>query len=213
MGKSSRWQKVTYEVSLVNVSAAYACALYVLSSMAGAPLPDAVDAHAVLVWLPPYVQNSLHIPVFAGLAWLCHRTLRPWIRDARLLGLVAFLLTAGYGGFDEWHQSHTPGRCASFADLGLDITGALLTLGFLNWRARIRRVQTVPSPKQVTGRRRQKCRALRLASSPVSPNIPQATATQGLFRSVALCSITAQEPSARCANGRANRPFNNFSGS
>ena len=41
---------------------------------------------------------------------------------------TAFLLAAGFGVFDEWHQLHVPGRFASFTDMTLNVLGAGLVL-------------------------------------------------------------------------------------
>ncbi|NBD39185.1 MAG: hypothetical protein GVY10_11515 [Verrucomicrobia bacterium] len=42
------------------------------------------------------------------------------------VGLVAFAVTAGFGGLDEWHQLHNPLRRFEWADLGADAVGAVL---------------------------------------------------------------------------------------
>ena len=124
------WTTVRFLVPL-----GYTGGLFALSSIQGTPLPEDTGAQALFLWMPPSIQNLLHVPVFAGLASLWHWALRSWVKELWLLGLLAFLLTAGYGGLDEWYQSHVPGRYGSFTDLALNIAGALLAIGFLTRRA------------------------------------------------------------------------------
>lgn len=82
----------------------------------------------LVLHLPPLVQNSLHIPVFAGLAWSWVWALRGWHEHQARRLAVAFLITASYAALDEWHQSFVLDRTASSADFVLDLTGALLGL-------------------------------------------------------------------------------------
>lgn len=42
------------------------------------------------------------------------------------IGLVAFAVTTGFGGLDEWHQFHNPQRRFEWADLVADAVGAVL---------------------------------------------------------------------------------------
>jgi VanZ family protein len=70
----------------------------------------------------------LHVPLFGLLAWLWYSTLDTWsVRHGPALG-IAFLMAAGFGAFDEWHQLHVPGRYASFTDIALNCAGAMLAL-------------------------------------------------------------------------------------
>ena len=92
------------------------------------------DTHAGIVfeWVSPDVQNTLHIPLYGVLAFLWCRCLRGWglIGWPSLAG--AFVVTLGYGIFDEWYQSFVPGRLASISDVTLNSLGALLgVLGYL----------------------------------------------------------------------------------
>ena len=150
INKASPWRQALSSASSTKVMLGYMVGLFALSSIPGAPIPDAIITPALLGWIHPSVQNLLHVPLFAGLAWLCYRTCRPWIREERLLALITFLLTISYGVFDEWHQSHIPGRCASLSDLGLDATGALLAIGFLRRRVRREGCQRPPLQRAVT---------------------------------------------------------------
>jgi VanZ family protein len=81
------------------------------------------------------VENLLHVPLFAGLAFCLLKTLSPgpeilW----RVCGLV-FLVTAVYAALDEWHQSFVPGRFASVGDFLLDVTGIVLVILTLRFRS------------------------------------------------------------------------------
>jgi VanZ family protein len=52
------------------------------------------------------------------------------------VGLLSFILSVGYGGFDEFHQSFTPGRTGHITDvLAVDLPGVMLAVllyGFIN---------------------------------------------------------------------------------
>ena len=104
---------------------AYMALIFGLSSIPGSP--PAQD-YLWLHWIFGMVKNSLHIPLFAGLAWLLRWSLTAITGNKRLLIMLAFCLTVIYGIFDEWHQSFTPYRTSSFSDLMLDTTGAILAL-------------------------------------------------------------------------------------
>ncbi|MDH5536772.1 MAG: VanZ family protein [Betaproteobacteria bacterium] len=108
-------------------------AFYWLSSLPGTPLPDDPALYALVYWVPPSVQNALHIPAYAALAWAWSWTLGAWLRApvARAIGACAIAST--YGVFDEWHQSLVPGRYASLTDIALDIAGAMLGIWLATW--------------------------------------------------------------------------------
>ena len=101
-------------------------ALYVLSSLPGTPLPDDPALYAVFYWVPPSLQNTLHIPAYAALAWAWFWALGAWLQVplARVIGACA--VTSTYGMLDEWHQSFVPGRYATLTDVTLDVAGAVL---------------------------------------------------------------------------------------
>lgn len=138
----------------VPVALAYMIAILWMSSMPGVISEDATPMHRMLVWIPSSVQNLLHLPVYAGLAFvwcgvLGLRLSRPWY----LFG-GAFLVTVGFGIVDEWYQSFIPGRFASIGDILVDALGAVLGISFFSyifgknadeagpdnrgWRARLR---------------------------------------------------------------------------
>ena len=104
---------------------AYMAMIFGLSSIPGSPpAHDNEWLHRTLGML----QNSLHVPLFAGLAWLLRWSFTSITDNKRLLIILTFFTTVAYGIFDEWHQSFTPYRTSSISDLMLDATGAILAL-------------------------------------------------------------------------------------
>lgn len=107
-------------------------ALYWLSSLPGLPRPEDPALYSVFYWVPPSIQNVLHIPAYAILAWSWHWALRAWVRTPSAPTIGACSITSLYGIFDEWHQSFVPGRFASLTDVALDFAGALLGIWLAN---------------------------------------------------------------------------------
>ena len=107
--------------------------LYWLSSLPGTPLPDDPAVYALFYWVPPSVQNTLHIPAYAILWWAWRWALDAWLRlpIARATGACA--IASAYGVFDEWHQSFVPGRYASLTDVMLDVAGVALGIALAAW--------------------------------------------------------------------------------
>ena len=101
-------------------------ALYWLSSLPGVPLPDEPDVYAVFLWVPPSVQNALHVPTYAALSWAWRWALQAWLRRASAQVIGAGAIASIYGALDEWHQSFVPGRFASLTDVTLDVAGTVL---------------------------------------------------------------------------------------
>jgi hypothetical protein len=118
----------------------YMAGVYWLSSIPGEVDPESPLLSGIIAWTPPALQNLLHIPLFGILAWLWYRTLDAWNLQHGVALTTAFLLTAGFGVFDEWHQLHVPGRYASFTDIALDCAGVLLALW---WVHRMRAARSV----------------------------------------------------------------------
>jgi len=101
------------------------------------------------IQLPPPLDKAAHASVFAALAWALDLALqnnRPELPLYRR-HMIVFLVTAGFGATDEWHQHVVPGRACEFADWVADAFGAgmgLLVgslplaftrrLGGLSWR-------------------------------------------------------------------------------
>jgi len=100
--------------------------LYWLSSLPGTPLADDPALYGLFYWVPPSVQNALHVPAYAALAWAWCWALGPWLRAPSARAIGACAIASIYGAFDEWHQSFVPGRYASLTDVALDVAGAVL---------------------------------------------------------------------------------------
>jgi len=108
-------------------------AFYGLSSLPGTPLPGDPVLYALFHWVPPSVQNVLHVPAYAALAWAWCWALGAWLHAPVARAISALVITAAYGVFDEWHQSFVPGRYASLTDVILDIAGAVLGIWLAAW--------------------------------------------------------------------------------
>jgi hypothetical protein len=110
----------------------YSAIIYWLSSLPGDATRPGLAG--LIAWTPPALQNLLHVPMFGLLAWLWHQTLNAWnMRHWHAL-CTTFILAAGFGVFDEWHQLHIPGRYASFTDITLDCAGVITVLWWLHRR-------------------------------------------------------------------------------
>lgn len=116
------------------LAVSYMAGIYGLSSIPGDIDPEEASIYGIIAWTPPALQNLLHIPLFGILAWLWYRTLRCWIESRGIVLCLSFLLAAGYGAIDEWHQMQVPGRYASLTDMALNILGVLLMLWLLSRR-------------------------------------------------------------------------------
>ncbi|MCB1667843.1 MAG: VanZ family protein [Porticoccaceae bacterium] len=100
----------------------YMAILFALSSIHGGA--SATPAEELLAWLPPGIQNLLHIPVWAGLTgcwvWALQRNHYPL--------LLAATFSVSYGIVDELYQRTVPGRYGSLTDLLFDTIGVIATL-------------------------------------------------------------------------------------
>ena len=103
-------------------------AIHLLSRVPGTIAAEDPEIYRIFIWTPPAVQNLLHVPVFALLAWLWSRALEGCHSNWPTAYLLPLLITAAYGLFDEWWQLSVPGRYASLTDLGLNLLGAFLGL-------------------------------------------------------------------------------------
>jgi VanZ family protein len=70
------------------------------------------------------IRKSSHLIAFGFLALLVWKAMYP----NRWAYIIAWAVTTLYGGVDEWHQSHIPGRSASINDVLIDSLGALVVL-------------------------------------------------------------------------------------
>ena len=116
------------------LAVSYTVGIHWLSSIPGNIDPEQAAIYGIIAWTPPALQNLLHIPLFGILAWLWFRTLRCCFESRRVLLGWSFLLAAGYGAIDEYHQLQVPGRYASLTDMSLNILGVLLMLWLLSRR-------------------------------------------------------------------------------
>ena len=110
--------------------------LYWLSTLPGTPLPDDPALYALFYWMPPSVQNTLHVPAYAALAWAWRWALGAWLRASIAQMICAFAIASAYGVFDEWHQSFVPGRYASLTDVLFNVAGAALGIWLAAWASR-----------------------------------------------------------------------------
>jgi VanZ family protein len=89
------------------------------------------------------ISNLLHIPAYAGLAYLLLKTFRgsrgghdqPWE-----LMTLAVLIAASFAAASEWAQFFVPGRYASVGDFLMDLAGMFLVVFAIRLARRPRRV-------------------------------------------------------------------------
>lgn len=106
----------------------YMALILLMSSTPGVIPDDAALPRRVFVWLPPSVQNFLHVPVYAGLAFLWCAALS--LRLSRYACIVSgFFVAVSFGMVDEWYQSFIPGRIASLSDMAANALGGAIGVG------------------------------------------------------------------------------------
>jgi len=110
------------------VAGFYMAGLFALSSIPD----DGGGPGSRILFPPPGVQNLLHVPVYAGLAWVLAQALR----GRRHAPLLAAAIAVAYGALDEVHQMLVPGRTASVTDALLNALGAGLVAAWLTLRRR-----------------------------------------------------------------------------
>jgi VanZ family protein len=110
--------------------AALCGAIFFVSSLERAPIPE-----PLLFWNSDKLFHALaYAVVGAAAAWPTLRRRGGWGPAAFV---ESFLLAAGYGVLDEWHQSFVPGRSATLSDVVADAVGAALGAWLLGlWWAR-----------------------------------------------------------------------------
>jgi hypothetical protein len=141
---AARCARVTPSKIHVALPLLFMAVLYWLSSLPGTPLPDDPALYGLFYWVPPSVQNALHVPAFAVLSWAFWWALGAWLRVPSARAISACAIASVYGVFDEWHQSFVPGRYASLTDVTLDVAGAVLGIWLAAWlgsRARTNKSQ------------------------------------------------------------------------
>ena len=130
---AARYARVTSSKLHVALPLVIMGVFYWVSSLPGTPLPDDPALYAVFYWVPPSVQNALHVPAYAALAWAWYWALGAWLRVPVSRAIGACAVASAYGVFDEWHQSFVPGRYASLTDVTLDVAGAVLGIWLAAW--------------------------------------------------------------------------------
>jgi hypothetical protein len=110
--------------------------LYWLSSVPGTRLPGSPEVYALFLWVPPAVQNLLHVPAYATLAWAWYWSLAAWLQNSIARTASAAFIAATYGVLDEWHQSFVPARYASFTDIVFNVIGVVLGIALTMWISR-----------------------------------------------------------------------------
>jgi len=77
-----------------------------------------------------YLHNGAHIVAYATLAgaFLLMRNRAALVGSGavRSWPAMSVVLSTLHGAFDEWHQSHVPGRVCSYGDLLADASGSVL---------------------------------------------------------------------------------------
>ena len=124
----------------------YMIAVFALSSIPGTVRPDDPFGRGLFIWMPPTVQNTLHVPVFGLLAWLWCWSLKSWTARIEARVLLAFVLSCLYAILDEWYQTTVPGRFGSLTDLLLNVVGVTLGVSIFGWAAgkRVEHPETGP---------------------------------------------------------------------
>lgn len=100
--------------------------IFLTSSIPATEQPADLSLTGFIAWIPPSLQNTLHVPVYSLLAMLICRALGLWALPETVAGFIAFTIAAMYGLIDEWHQLTVPGRYATAADVTLNTAGAAL---------------------------------------------------------------------------------------
>ncbi|MBI4093311.1 MAG: VanZ family protein [Candidatus Kerfeldbacteria bacterium] len=86
------------------------------------------------------LRKIAHVVEFAVLGWLTFRAFEVSGLPRTRAVVLAAVLSAGYAGTDEWHQTLVAGRHGAPIDAAIDLVGVLSGLA-------IRRRMTAPSSK------------------------------------------------------------------
>lgn len=123
---AARWWGVAPSRTHIVVPLILAAALYWASSLPGVPSPEDPALYGVFLWLPPALQNALHVPAYATLTLAWRWALRAWLRTPNACALATCAIALACGLLDEWNQSFVPGRFASLTDIVLNGVGVAL---------------------------------------------------------------------------------------
>jgi VanZ family protein len=98
---------------------AYMIAIFFVSNLQVAPLPEEVS------------DKTAHIWAYAGLAVLSVRAVGGGLPCPVVFRVawLALVVAGGYGIFDEIHQLFVPGRSGDLLDWYADVSGAVLGIG------------------------------------------------------------------------------------
>lgn len=118
-----RWMAVVLPLALMGV-------IFVLSSIS---YDLAAPQKSPLGWIPPSLQNFLHIPLYGLLTFLWFGALASMGVAGRARLILAAVISFAYGVFDEWHQLSVPGRFGSLTDVAFNSIGILVALCFCVW--------------------------------------------------------------------------------
>jgi len=103
--------------------------LFLISSVPGQISPDDPEVFQIFQWVPATIQNVLHIPAYAVLAFAWRWCLNGWM-PTRSAVLATFVICLSYGLFEEYYQSFIPGRYASLTDILFNGIGVLVGIMF-----------------------------------------------------------------------------------
>ena len=132
----ARCMRTTPKKTHVAVPLLIMAAFYWLSSLPGTVFPDDPLHYSLFLWIPPSVQNALHVPAYAVLAGAWRWVLCAWLRSSNAQTFGAWTIAVAYGVFDEWHQSFVPGRVASLTDILFNVIGVALGIWLAAWASR-----------------------------------------------------------------------------
>jgi VanZ family protein len=130
--RAARYARVTPSKLHVALPLLFMAVLYWLSSLPVTPTHDPA-LYGLFNRMPSSVQNALHVPAYAALAWAWYWVLGAWLRVPGARAISACAIASAYGVFDEWHQSFVPGRYASLTDFTLDVAGVVLGIWLAAW--------------------------------------------------------------------------------
>lgn len=99
--------------------------LLFMSSIPGRLTPDDPEIYRIVEWVPPSIQNLMHIPAYALLGFAWRWCLGGWTSSGRAT-VLALIIAVSFGVAEESYQSMIPGRYASLTDVLFDATGAVL---------------------------------------------------------------------------------------
>ena len=100
--------------------------MLLITGTSSIPMDGSAEHLTFLTSLKPGIQNLLHIPVFALLAFLWLRAFCSINQSFLLCCISAGLVTIVFGVLDELHQLYVPGRYAGLLDIILNSIGAVM---------------------------------------------------------------------------------------